>query len=474
MNEIIFALASHPGRAALHLHRLSGANVFEKLKPHLFSVNQKQLSFSADTLGPQTKYFLLRDETYTIDDGVVTLFKAPKSYTGEETIEITLHGNPIIAQQAQSLFRRLGFRDAGPGEFTQRAFLNGKIDLAQAEGVAQLIDAENDGALKLAQQVTSGRLSKMTENLRAQLIDVLAYLEAHVDFGADEVGEFNASSVSPKLSDVKRSLQTLADSYAFGEKIKNGVKLALVGQPNAGKSSLYNALLQNERAIVTPIAGTTRDVLSERLIVDKREFVLLDTAGIRFSTDHVESIGIERSYHTMREADCIVVVLDIHTASNINEAQVLVRSQLKTVLNSVKLNESQRVLLVLHKSDLATHLQSTFQALMSEWSQHIWVMTHHQNVSALRQTLVNLHDNFTQRSKAEHQPFLISQRQLDKINLALAAIDDVFSLIVIKQAHPETMASLVNAARLALEELVGEVTLDSIFDKLFSDFCIGK
>ncbi|MBX9703907.1 MAG: tRNA uridine-5-carboxymethylaminomethyl(34) synthesis GTPase MnmE [Silvanigrellaceae bacterium] len=315
---LIFALATPNYRSAIHLHRVSGVGVFEALTPFLafpksrqpFSLQYLQWPTNASSQAKVFYLFLLDQQRELLDDAIVTFFKGPHSFTGEDTIEISLHGNPLLSAKLQSLLRAIGMRDAQPGEFTQRAYLQGKLDLVQAEGINQLIHSETLGGIEIARQAVEGLLSKEMLFLREKLIEILSYLEAHIDFSVDEVGSYTPASLLPILFEIQKRLTLLIDSYATGLKIRSGLKIALFGEPNAGKSSLYNALLRAEKAIVTDIPGTTRDVLESPLTIHGKDFLLLDTAGIRKSEDIVEKIGIERSLKALHEADILCYLID--------------------------------------------------------------------------------------------------------------------------------------------------------------------
>lgn len=470
--DIIFAAATHLGRSALHLTRVCGVGCFEQLSNFLLTpghVKKKVFKIRPESAKPTTKYCLIvtRDNE-VIDDVIVTFFPGPHSYCGEDTFEISSHGNPIITSQIHSLLRMCGFRDALPGEFTQRAFLNGKMDLTQAEAVAQLIDAETLGGVTLARRANEGEVTEISLSLRNDLVDSLAYLEAHIDFGPEDVGDFDGSTLLPKLHELERKLNSLAESRNRGRKIQEGLKVALVGAPNAGKSSLYNALLKESRAIVTEIPGTTRDVLIERLVLDRRDFVLLDTAGLRETGDVVEKLGIEKTKKSAEDADVICYVVDVNVefeqlASSVNHLKIT---------NEVRSQQSS--ILVLNKSDLVNSADK--QKLESTWADQSFtktVIVNHLNVEALAEALIQTYDEMSGSNSNSRDAVLISQRQFDKVTASLAAVRHACELIE-SGSYPEKIAARLNEARTSLEELVGEISLDNVFEKIFSTFCIGK
>lgn len=473
----IFALSTGHGRSALHVTRLSGNNVFELLAPFLRAVRHKQPLFAAkpDTAKPVTRYAFVLDEAgEVIDDVVVTFFSGPFSYTGEDTFEISSHGNPLISARLHSLLRFVGAKDAAAGEFTQRAFLNGKLDLAQAEAVAQLIDSQTEGGVRLARQVSEGRLGQVTDELGNLFTKAQAYLEAHIDFGAEDVGEIDHATVTPQLDELELKLAALLDSFVTGKKIQEGLRVAIVGKPNAGKSSLYNALLNENRAIVTDIAGTTRDVISERLVIEKRDFVLLDTAGLRATSDKVESLGIARTFEAARNADIVVTLVD---GSRFQTLEALLQDAEEDQKEVDKQGDTPKQhILAIGKKDLHTSQLSTELATHARCPTSVWndvVVTSHTDSSDLKHALVKCYDAGVSSAASPLSAILISQRQRDRVAESLRLLQEA-QLLCQQKAYPENIASTLHASRVALCEILGDVNLDEILGTIFSSFCIGK
>ena len=487
----IFALASPPMRSAIHLHRISGRNLFKMISKYVFKPNKNELlDLNVMLLHANGKsisqYVYLKDQDLNlIDDVMMTFFPAPKSYTGEDIIEIGVHGNPLISAKLQSLLRFIGMRDAEPGEFTQRAVLNGKIDLAQAEGINQLIHTETLGGIQLARNTVEGFLSKETELIREQLITILSYLEAHIDFAPDEVGDYDPSTLLPQMEDAKSKLLALLNTYSTGLKVREGVKVALVGKPNAGKSSLYNSLLRYERAIVTNIPGTTRDVLEDRLVIQNKDFVLIDTAGIRATSDMVEKIGVERSLKTVSIADIVCLVINLESIE-FKDLKNNIFSEIDKFLNETNIKIEQKILIVFSKKDLLSKetissLQSIFDDCFLKitygnkypgLSKQI-VLISTDNTDLLSVNLVKIHDEMTGLLTKNENPALISMRQKDKVEIAIKCLNDAIELIGNKD-FPEKISSIINHSRQSLQEIVGEIHLDNVLEKIFSTFCIGK
>lgn len=490
--DSIFALASPSQRSAIHLHRVSGRNLFEILSKYVYKPSNQNENLNIDLLLQKSNgkafshYVYLKDQNLNlIDDVMITFFPAPKSYTGEDVIEIGVHGNPLISAKLQSLLRSIGMRDAEPGEFTQRAVLNGKMDLAQAEGINQLIHTETLGGIQLARNTVEGVLSKETELIRDQLITILSYLEAHIDFAPDEVGDYNPSSLLPQMEEAKSKLEALLNTYSTGLKVREGVKVALLGKPNAGKSSLYNALLRYERAIVTNIPGTTRDVLEDRLVIQNKDFVLIDTAGIRNTTDTVEKIGVERSLKTASIADIICFIINLE---NIEYEKIsdFIKFEIKAFLSEARLSKDQKILIVISKKDLLNekiikNIENIFKSCISEFKTEPFgfcldsniVVTSTENTELLSMHLVVLHEELTGMLTKNENPALISMRQKNKVEIAIKCIDDAVNLIK-QRDFPEKISSIINHARQSLQEIVGEIHLDNVLEKIFSTFCIGK
>lgn len=464
----IFALATSSNRSALHLHRISGHGIIDMLAPFVQRSNLKNIPPNS------ARYVVIVDQQGNIiDDVMLTLFRAPKSFTGEDVIEISVHGNYLISANLQSLFRSIGMHDAEPGEFSFRAVLNGKQDLAQAEGINQLIHAETIGGIQLARNNVTGILSRETQELRTEIISLIAYLEAHIDFAPDEVGNYEPQSLLEKIDFIKHRLRHLLSSYSTGLKIREGVKIVLCGKPNAGKSSLYNALLKSDKAIVTEIAGTTRDVLEDRLIIENLDFVLLDTAGLRATDDVVEKIGVERSLKSIGESDVVCFVMDV-TACSTENLEQYIQSEMESFRTESMSSRSETtgsiLLPIISKKDLLSQEQIDNLANLKDLN---LVLISNQNISNLTTALVTIHNDFTKKLNPKESPALISVRQKDKVTSALFCMESCENLIA-KNDYPEKIAAELNTARYALEEIVGEIGLDNVLETIFSSFCIGK
>lgn len=463
----IFAIATNAHRSALHLHRLSGYGIFDILLPYVRS-KIKNLPINLKIF-PHIQHVCIFDKKNTIiDDVVITFYQAPKSFTGEDLIEISCHGNPLISKKLQSFLRSIGFRDAREGEFTNRAFLNGKLDLTQAEAIRELIHAETYAGIQLSHKQLSGDLTNEISLLREKFLDILSYFEAHIDFAPDEVGSYQPQLSTPKIQDIVNRLKTLKNSYSDGLKLKEGVKVVLCGRPNAGKSTLYNKLLKSNRAIVTHIAGTTRDILRDHLMMENRDFILIDTAGLRKTKNLVESFGIERTLHALENADIICFLID-------SSKQVT-----KTFLSSfdkIKNHNKEKFIFVISKSDLVSEIKcKTIELNLKKYfNTNDIVSISHDNIDALQNLLIQKYDTLTLKTSAylSSSPILISARAHDKVVCALSILEETLFLLE-NEDLPEKIASALYCALKSLEEILGEVDMNDVYQKIFSTFCIGK
>jgi tRNA modification GTPase len=465
--EPIFALATPAHRSALHLHRLSGLDILTKLHPYL-RTKTKHLPINPIKY-PHTQYVCLVDETETlIDDIVITIYQGPKSFTGEDLIEITSHGNPLISKKIHSFLRSLGFRDAREGEFTNRAFLNGKLDLSQAEAIRELIHAETYGAIKLSQKQLDGHLSTEIQSLREKFLNILSYFEAHIDFATDEVGEYEPHTALPVILEIIERLNILKSSYSDGLKLKEGVKIVLCGRPNSGKSTLYNTLLKSDRAIVTHIAGTTRDILRDHLVMENRDFILIDTAGLRQTKNLVESFGIQRTLQAIEHADIVCLLIDSSTK---------LTKKFFDSFHKINTKNFEKIIFVLSKSDLTNleKLESLKTKLQTYFQMNEIVTICHNDISKLQNALLKKYDFIMSQTTlySELSPILISARAHDKVLQALSILNETVVLVQTMDL-PEKIASTLYCALKSIEEILGEVDMNHIYEKIFSTFCIGK
>jgi tRNA modification GTPase len=451
-SDIIVALATPQGIGAIGVVRLSG-NGCIALMDEIFP--SKQLSNQpANTL----HVGLISDGENNIDEVVVSLFKSPRSYTGEDVVEISCHGSYYIIQQLIELCIQKGARLAKPGEFTMRAFLNGKMDLVQAEAVADLIASGTKAAQETALNQVRGGFSHVLSNLREELISFSALIELELDFSQEDVEFADRTRLKSLLDHLDTTVRALLHSFQLGNVIKNGVSVAIIGKPNAGKSTLLNTLLKENRAIVSSIAGTTRDTIEEVLNIDGILFRLIDTAGMRESMDEIESIGVEKSREKMKSADIVVYLYDANTTP-IDE------------LNEVE-NELQRLskhyLLVGNKID---DPQALKQLNAESASNRMYVSAKNDmNIDALKKELST---SIVQGSVHSEQTVVTNARHYQSLQKIADAIDAIKKAM--KENVPGDLLAIdIRQCLYHLGEITGKITNDDQLDYIFSKFCIGK
>ena len=461
LTDTIVAQATAPGTAAIAVIRISGPQALELISSVF---RGKDLRVQAS----HTIHFgrIVRPDGSTLDEVLVSIFRGPTSYTGDDTLEISCHGSPYIVQQCLQLFISRGARMASPGEFTLRAFLNGKLDLSQAEAVADLIAADSAAAHRVAMQQMRGGFSNTIQALRARLIDFASLIELELDFSEEDVSFANRDQLRQLIGDLLRTLDPLIQSFALGNVLKHGVSTVIAGRPNAGKSTLLNALLQENRAIVSDIAGTTRDTIEEVLNINGIAFRLIDTAGIREAQDQIEAIGVEKTLLKIAESALLLYVFDI-----IETSPEEVRQDLRKLLRS-----DLHVLVIANKMDLNPHTR--FEHYFPESDNpgirpEQWVpisAIHDMNVPLLQEKLaqtvvteqVQVGDTIV--SNLRHYEALCKARE----NLA----DVVHGLD--QGISSDFIAMDIRRALTWLGEITGEISTEDLLGNIFGKFCIGK
>lgn len=451
-DDTIVALSTAPGVGAIAVIRVSGKRtllIADKLFP-----SKKISEQSSHTLHVG---FLIFDEKI-IDEVVISIFKSPRSYTGEDVIEISCHGSPYIQQQIIEAITKCGARLAKPGEFTLRAFLNGKLDLTQAEAVADLIASNTEAAKNTALKNMRGGFSTDLKNIRDQLLQFSALIELELDFSQEDVEFADRTSLRKLLATAKRTVTLLLDSFKFGNVIKNGVQVAIVGKPNAGKSTLLNEFLNENRAIVSEIAGTTRDTVEEILNIDGILFRLIDTAGIRESKDVIESIGVERSLEKIISSDIVLYLFDVNKES---------KEELQSAKDLIQ-TKNRNYILVGNKTDI-----SDKTALVKKFpDQDVSFISakHGLNIQALKNLLVEK----VTFGKVDAENTIITNAR------HYAALQEVLNSIIeiekgMDQNLPGDLLALdIRRCLHYLGEITGEITNEDQLDYIFSKFCIGK
>lgn len=442
-DDIIVAIATARQEAAISMIRLSGKGCIEFVS-EIFTGNIINKPSHTITYG-----YMVEDGK-KIDEVLVNIYRAPRTFTAEDMVEINCHGGIYITNRVLSLCLKHGARMAEHGEFTKRAFLNGRIDLAQAESVADMISAQTDLASNLALKGISGRVSKLITNLKESLIQIITQIEVNIDYPEyDDVEELTAHKLLPLTQDFESRVENILRTARNGQLIKNGIKTAIVGRPNVGKSSLLNALLEEEKAIVTDIAGTTRDIIEGQVNLDGIILSLIDTAGIHETDDVVEKIGVERSLKAAQEAELVLLVLD---------GSEPLHQEDKELLELTK--DMQRIVLI-NKTDLGCQLDIAGLKISAMQG----------NIEALQNKIVEMFEIGDIRSN--DQVYLSNLRHIQLMEQCLASVKK--AVAAMKQNIPVDLIVVdLYDAWYCLKEILGQEAKADLLDELFSRFCIGK
>lgn len=454
------ALATAPGSAAIAMLRLSGPQAYRVLSNCFFDKKQRPVqlaSFNANTV----HFGLIMQEGQVLDEVLLSLFKAPHSYTGEDLIEVSCHGSAFIQQQMLQLFLASGARLAEPGEFTLRAFLNGKMDLSQAEAVADLISSNSQVSHQLAMQQMRGGFSSAIKTLRDHLVNFASLIELELDFSEEDVEFANRSELLDLLQKLQGLMAKLISSFDLGNVIKQGLPVAIVGKPNAGKSTLLNVLLQEERAIVSEIPGTTRDTIEDTLVINGVLFRVIDTAGLRDTSDAIESIGVGRALEAMKKAGILIYLFDLHSLSAAD-----LRLELEKLRQHAPMAE---VIPVGNKMD--TEPANEIREEFADFADILFISAKNQSgIEALKERLVAV---FDQKGLNSIDTVVSNARHVNALKNAQSAMEKVIEGL---KAHiPGDLLAL--DIRYALDELgmiTGQVTTEDLLENIFSKFCIGK
>ncbi len=456
-SDTIAALSTPPGVGALGVIRVSGSRAIE-LTDRIFK---------GKNLMTQPGYTLhygriVDEEEHTLDEVVVALFRAPHSFTGEDIVEISCHGSPYILQEVLQLLVRNGIRLAKPGEFTQRAFLHGKMDLAQAEAVADLIASTHQSAHEVAIRQMRGGISRQIKDLREELIHFASLIELELDFSEEDVEFANRDQLRQLIQRILTTIRHLSDSFQLGNAMKEGVNTVLAGRPNAGKSTLLNALLEEERAIVSEIAGTTRDTIEESLTIQGIRFRLIDTAGIREAQDQIEAIGVSRTLEKIRESAILIYVFDVldTTAEEVaGDLQKLAR-------------EGLTILLAPNKMDLNPWTKP--EEFHSEWvgPDHVIPISakNAQNIPYLKE---KLYAAALAGARPEEDVLVSNARHAEALYRAGSALETALKGLD-SGLSGDLLAEDIRQALFHLGEITGQVTTDDLLANIFGKFCIGK
>ncbi len=420
--------------------------------------------------GYRIRYGVLLDvDGSELDTVLVSVFKTPHSYTGEDAVEISCHSSKYIAERLLQRLVDCGARIAQPGEFTQRAFVNGKMDLAQAEAVADVISAQSEAAHKVAFSQLKGGFSKELKGLREELLKMTSLLELELDFSEEDVEFASRCELASLLDDAIRHIHSLTDSFRYGNALRNGVPVAIVGAVNAGKSTLLNALLCDDRAIVSDIAGTTRDTIEETMTIDGVLFRFIDTAGLRETSDEVEKIGISRSYKKMSEASVVLALLDVTASEDENE------SSISDIVSKLDVR-SQKLIVLLNKVDILSdniNVSLINNSVSNTDEKVVKLYVSARTGFGLDELKRRLSDTQKSTTLNSDQTIVTNLRHYQALTGACSALERVRSSLSAKQT-PDLLAEDLRTALHHLGAIVGEVTSDEVLGNIFSRFCIGK
>lgn len=459
-NDTICAISTAQGMGAIAVIRLSGEDAItvtnKVFKPFHHKSNLSEIAPHTAQLGK------IYDVEELVDEVVVTTFKAPDSYTGQDIVEISCHGSVYIQQKLVELLIKNGARHANPGEFTFRAFMNGKMDLSQAEAVADLVASNSDASHKMALKQMKGGFSSKIAELRARLVHFASLIELELDFSEEDVEFANRADLNKLLKSIHHEIDTLKSSFALGNVMKQGIPVAIAGKPNVGKSTLLNALLNEERALVSEIPGTTRDAIEDTINIQGVNFRFIDTAGLRDTEDTVEGMGIERTYEKMNQAWIVLYLFDINdsTEEEIDESINDIRQQLN--------DPKKTIIPIANKIDLLLESPHAFQHLVD--LETIFISAKRtENINLITERLLNA----VQINKLTDQTIVYNLRHFEALNNAAKAIEAVCQGFK-KHIPSDLIAIDIRHALHHLGTITGEVTNEEILGNIFSKFCIGK
>jgi len=474
LDDTIVAIATPPGRGGIGVVRLSGPEARDIARPMLRLAHGGDLEagrahfgelIDAASRGPQQAPGLRLPGWSTgqrIDEVVVTWFAKPHSYTAEDVVEISCHGSPVVLRHVVEMAMAAGARLAEPGEFTMRAFLNGRIDLTQAEAVRDLIDSQTLYQAQIAARQLDGALSRRLQPIKQQLMELIAVLEAGIDFAEDDVAVIADEQILARIAAVRAPLEELLASFGFGKVVHEGLTLAIVGRPNVGKSSLFNRLVERERAIVTAAPGTTRDLVSETVAIGGIPVKLVDTAGVREALDEAESIGIRKTMEALADAEVVLVVRDA-SRGDTDPLSDDERRQDQRLLESVA---NRLAIVVWNKIDAAPDFRG--DRVPGELGVSALIGT---GIDELRAGILRLVGG--DAGAQQEGGLLTNMRQKQLVGDAIAALDRATAAIPLRVPHEMILLDLYSALR-PLDDITGATTADDILNLIFSSFCIGK
>ncbi|WP_445756474.1 tRNA uridine-5-carboxymethylaminomethyl(34) synthesis GTPase MnmE [Polaribacter sp.] len=461
-NDTIIALATPSGMGAIAVIRLSGEKAIDIVDVFFRSTRKNKSLKNQKTHSIHLGFIV--DKEHIIDEVLVSIFKNPNSYTGENVVEISCHGSTFIQQEIIQLFLKNGSRLADAGEFTLRAFLNGKMDLSQAEAVADLIASNSAASHQMAIQQMRGGIANELKLLRAQLLDFAALIELELDFSGEDVEFADRTKFKELVAKITQVLKRLIDSFSFGNAMKNGIPVAIIGEPNVGKSTLLNALLNEEKAIVSEIAGTTRDAIEDEIVIEGVAFRFIDTAGIRHTEDIVENIGIKKAFEKAENAQLIIFLLDAEKFA-VNQPKFMAEiAQIKERL------PTKRILVIANKVDKLNPTE--IETIQAEIDNLILLSAKNNiGIDTLKSELTSL---VNIGALSNNETIITNSRHFEALNNALQAIISV-KIGIDREISTDLFSIDIRECLLHLGTITGEYDVDKdILGHIFSNFCIGK
>ncbi|WP_282782905.1 tRNA uridine-5-carboxymethylaminomethyl(34) synthesis GTPase MnmE [Phaeodactylibacter xiamenensis] len=458
LTDTIVALATPSGIGAIGVIRLSGPDAIRIANSVFHGKDLEQQASHTVHFGT-----IHNDEGRILDEVLATVFVAPRSYTGENVVEVSCHGSDYIIQELMQLFIQKGARTANPGEYTLRAFLNGQMDLSQAEAVADLIASSSKSSHAIAMQQMRGGFSDEIKKLRQELIDFASLIELELDFSEEDVEFADRSKLEALVQQIQRIIKALLDSFQLGNVLKNGVSTVIAGRPNAGKSTLLNALLNEERAIVSEIAGTTRDTIEEVLNIQGVQFRIIDTAGIRDATDTIEAIGVEKTMQKVQSSALLVYVFDV-----VDTQPEEVRADLEKLVH-----ENIHVLVVANKMDLNPYTKKEHYFPENSTVDYHWVPVSALNKMNIDYLKESLHDAVLSKKINLESTIVANARHYEALQKAYEDLDRVLQGLS-SGITADFVAMDIRAALHHLGEITGEISTDDLLGNIFGRFCIGK
>lgn len=454
------ALSSAKGKAGVSLIRVSGLDAVE-IASKVFKPLKKELSEVESNKAIFGKMYSHGD---CFDNGIATVFRSPNSFTGEDTVEICCHGSELGVSLLLSALFESGAVPAEPGEFTKRAFINGKIDLTQAEATAMLIEATSVEALRLSEAQTRGVVGEKVNEISADILEILSNVYAYIDYPDEDIADISQEEMRSRTSSIRNDISALIATYDVGKAITHGVECAIIGAPNAGKSSLLNLLCDSDRAIVTDIPGTTRDVVTERVKIDNITLNISDTAGIRESDDLIEKIGIERTYASAEKCELVILVLDASKPFALKD---------KSMIDYVKTLDNKNKIIVLNKIDLSESFLQEYKSYANSLNLNYIVKMSAKHGDGRIQFCDALKALYPIGDDEIRGGLVItSARQLASLQKALNCIED--SLTALETLTPDMACAELENALSALREADGRAVNEEIINEIFSHFCVGK